>query len=240
MKRILFSTSIAAAMVIAGAGISNAADEATITGKVVLKGTPPAEVDLKEKMTQADPACAAMHTEAVTTHRYEVGKDGGLANVFVYVKDGLAGKTFEVPKTPVVLDQRGCLYHPYVFGIQVGQPLEIINSDDTSHNVHIMPTANEDKNIGQPMKGMKSTHKFTKPEVMVKFKCDVHPWMFAYAGVVSHPFYAVTGEDGTFKITGLPPGEYTLEFVHLKAGTKTEKVKAGAGETKVDVTFEAK
>lgn len=201
----------------------------SITGKATLQGTPPAEKPIK---MDADPVCAATHKTPATTRHYVVGPGGGLANVFVYVKEGLSGKKFPAPTTPKVLDQQNCLYMPYVMGIQTGQPLEIVNSDGTLHNVHCVAKVNKEFNLGQPMKGMKATKTFDKPEIMIQFKCDVHPWMFAYVGVVDSPFYAVTGEDGSFSITGLPPGEYTLEAWHHKAGTMTQKVKVEAGEAK--------
>ena len=112
--------------------------------------------------------------------------------MFVYVKDGLGDRTFTAPQTPVVLDQKGCKYMPHVFGAQVGQPVKIVNSDGTLHNVHAVPKENTEFNFGQPLKGMESTQTFTKAEIMVPFRCDVHGWMSAYGGIVPHPFFAVT------------------------------------------------
>ena len=114
--------------------------------------------------------------------------------MFVYVKDGLGNYVFDTPTDPVKIDQKNCRYHPHVFGIRVGQPLEIVNSDPTLHNIHAMPKDNAEFNNGQPIQGMKMTHTFTKPEVMVPFKCDVHGWMNAYVGVMDNPYFAVTGE----------------------------------------------
>ena len=212
--------------------------QGSISGKAILQGAAPAEKPIK---MEADPYCAKTHATPVATRHFVVGAGGGLANVFIYVKDGLAGKTFPAPKEPKVLDQQNCLYMPYVMGIQAGQPLQIQNNDSTLHNVHCVAKNNPEFNLGQPVKGMKSEKVFTKPEVMVQFKCDVHPWMFAYVGVVDHPFYAVTKEDGSFTLTGLPPGEYTLEAWHHKGGTLTQKIKVEAGEAKLpDFTFKAK
>jgi len=214
---------------------SMAFGQGSISGKAVLQGATPPEKQIK---MDADPFCAKAHSTAATTRHYVVGAGGGLANVFVYVKDGLGGKKFPAPTQAKLLDQSGCLYLPYVMGIQVGQPLDISNSDATLHNVHCTAKANPEFNLSQPSKGMKNTKTFTKPEIMVQFKCDVHPWMFAYVGVVDHPFFAVTKEDGTFTIPGLPPGEYTVEAWHHKGGVQTQKIKVEAAEAKLpDFTF---
>jgi plastocyanin len=140
------------------------------------------------------------------------------------VKDGLGDLKFPVPTTPVVLDQHGCRYVPHVFGVQAGQPIEILNSDDTLHNVHAVPTNNREFNRGQALKGLTHTHVFTSVEVMVPFKCDVHNWMHAWVGVLDHPFYAVSGPGGSFQIAGLPPGTYTIEAWHETLGTKTQTI----------------
>lgn len=214
-----------------------------LTGKVVLNGKPPAEspIDLS-----ADAKCHAAHSTPITTQKYLVGPDGGLANVLVYVKEGASGKKFPIPP-PATLDQVGCLYNPYVMGVQVGQTLVIQNSDDTMHNVHSLATKNTKPiggadNVGQPVKGSKNEAKFDKPEVFVKFKCDVHPWMFAYVGVIDSPYFAVTAADGTFKIPGLPDGDYTIVAAHSKAGESAPvKVKvAGAAPVTADFTFTPK
>jgi plastocyanin len=155
------------------------------------------------------------------------------------VKDGLTGN-FPPPATPVVLNQKGCQYSPHVFGVQVGQPVQIVNSDPTLHNVHAMPKTNQEFNMGQPIQGMKFDHTFTAREVMVPFKCDVHGWMNAHMAVLDHPFFAVTGPDGTFTIKGLPPGKYTIEAVHEKLGTQTITVELAAKDAKAaDFSFKA-
>jgi plastocyanin len=206
----------------------------TVTGKITFAGTAPAPEPIK--MT-SDPSCAQQGGPA-TTETLLVGNGGGLQNVFVYVKDGLGNQTFPAPATAVTLDQRGCHYVPHVLGIQVGQPLEIVNDDPTLHNVHAVPKANGEFNTGQPLKGMKHVHTFSTKEVMVPFKCDVHGWMNAYVGVLDHPFYAVTTPDGSFSLQGLPPGTYTIEAWHEKLGTQTQTVTVAATETKdVAMTF---
>jgi hypothetical protein len=242
MKQSLFNTCIVTVALVGAAGLQHAAAEGTITGKVTFKTSPPAErtIDMA-----ADAACKTLHTEPVKTRHYVVGGDGTLENVFIYVKSGpgVDGKSFEPPKVKTTLDQKGCLYYPYVFGIMVNQELEVLNSDPTLHNVHALPTNNPEFNKGQPVQGMKFTHKFSKPEVdkPVQFKCDVHPWMFSYLFVMPHPFFDTTREGGTFKISGLPPGKYTLVAWHHKAGTQTAEVEVADGEDKsVDFTFEGK
>lgn len=184
----------------------------------------------------ADPTCASLHTTPVDTGKYLV-KDGKLGNVFVYVKTGLEGKKFPTPTEKKVLDQQGCQYAPHVMGIQVGQPLSIKNSDATLHNIHAMPKSNAEFNQGQPIQNMEFDKVFDKAEVMVPFKCDVHPWMNAYLGVLEHPYYAVSGEDGSFAIDKLPAGTYTLEAWHEELGTQTKDVTVAANQT-VDVTFD--
>ena len=206
----------------------DAATAGSVTGKVTFSGTAPT----REPITMAaDPKCVPEGGSAAA-ETVMVGDGGTLQNVFVYVKDGLGQRVFPAPATPVVLDQRGCTYRPHVFGVRVGQPIEILNSDATLHNIHAMPAVNQEFNNGQPPQGAPHQHVFSAKEVMVPFKCDVHRWMRAYAGVLDHPFYAVTGADGTFSLAGLPPGTYTIEAWHETLGTKMETVTVGAKETK--------
>ena len=209
----------------------------SITGNAVLEGTAPEQ---KAIQMAADPVCAKLHTAPVMTEFVVANADGTLANVFVYVKDGLGGRKFPTPSEPVVLDQNGCTYHPHVFGIMVGQELSVVNSDDTLHNIHAMPEKNPQFNIGQPIKGLTTKKKFEVSEVMVPFKCDVHKWMNSYAGVLDHPYYGVTGTTGSFEIGDLPPGDYVVEAWHEKLGTQTQNVTVGEKETKeISFTFKA-
>ena len=211
--------------------IPSPVDSATagnITGRVVFTGTAPEPVPIR---MASDPRCMPADGAAVR-QPVAVGADGALENVFVYVKDGLGDLVFPVPAEPVVLDQRGCTYIPHVFGVQVGQVLEIRNSDPTLHNVHALPKENREFNTGQPVQGMTTNHVFTRAEVLLPFTCDVHRWMNAYAGVVGHPFHAVTGRDGAFALNGLPPGTYTIEAVHETLGAQTQDVTIGEKETK--------
>jgi len=215
------------------APVTNPVDAATagsLKGSITLDGTPPAAQTINRR---SDPYCE-QQGEA-RTQIFTVS-DGGLQNVFIYVRDGLGNLKFPVPTTPVVLDQHGCTYVPRVFGIQAGQSLEILNSDETLHNIHALPANNREFNRGQALKGLKHTHVFTTAEVMVPFKCDVHNWMNAWVGVLDHPFYAVSGTGGAFEIQGLPPGTYTIEAWHEKLGTQTQMVTIGPKEAK-DLSF---
>ncbi len=221
MKTIVFAVAVSLFVAFS----ARAEDNAVITGKITLTGTPPPEsaIDL-----DGTPDCKKLHAAALKTRRYIVGAGGELANCFVYIKDGLA-KQYAAPAQAAKLDQKACLYVPYVLGVQLGQDIDISNSDTFLHNVHYIGLQKEE-NFAQ-LGGKKDVRKFAKPEIMVKFKCDVHPWMFAYVGVVAHPFYAVTNEKGQFKISGLPAGKYTVEVWHLKAGVTTATVEVKEGAT---------
>jgi plastocyanin len=209
----------------------------SLTGTATLEGTAP---DQQAIQMGADPVCARLHPTPVRTEFVVANENGTLANVFVYVKGGLEGRSFPTPSEAVLLDQQGCTYHPHIFGIMVGQNLDIRNSDDTLHNIHAMPVNNEQFNIGQPVKGLTTTRTFQNAEVMVPFKCDVHKWMNSYAGVLPHPYYSVTADTGSFEIGNLPPGDYVVEAWHETLGAQTQSVTVGASETKeVSFTFSA-
>jgi plastocyanin len=207
--------------------------KSVISGNVKFEGTPPPARVIR---MASDPLC--MPQGETKSEVVVVGPGGGLQNVFLYVKDGLGDRTFPAPKTPVVLDQVGCRYTPHVFGVQVGQPVEIVNSDATLHNVHAVPKTNDEFNFGQPSKGMRTTKVFDKVEIGVPFRCDVHGWMNGYAGVVNHPFYAVSDANGAFAIKGLPAGTYTIEAWHETLGTQQGKATVdGEGNATVDFAF---
>ena len=191
----------------------------SVTGKVTFDGEPPVRTPVK---MAADPNCKPGPESLSETQI--VSADKGLKNVFVYVKDGLGNAVYETPTKPIVLDQVGCRYEPHVFGVFAGQPVEIKNSDPTLHNVHAIPKSNEEFNFGQEPSTPPGTKTFTKPEIGLSFRCDVHGWMRAYANVVTHPFFAVTGNDGSFAIKGLPAGTYTIEAWHERLGTQQTKV----------------
>src|SRR5262245_7696616 len=207
----------------------------SVAGKISYDGAAsPAE---KVKLT-ADPKCAAMHKEGLERQPIKV-TDGGLADVLVYVKSGAASAA--APSEPVTLDQKGCDYSPHMVALVAGQKLKIRNSDDTLHNIHPRPKDNTEFNIGQPRQGMESEKTFDKPEMLIPVGCDVHPWMRAFISVLSNPYFAVSAEDGTFTIKGLPAGEYEIEAVHGKLGKDkavSGKVTVKDGETaKLDFTL---
>jgi plastocyanin len=225
----------------AGASGGQKVDMATagdVTGTVALEGVAPRNEPIR---MNADPVCVKEAKGAQTQETFVVGSDGKtLGNVFVYVKDGVGNYVFDTPTEAARIDQRQCRYIPHVFGMRVGQPLEITNSDPTLHNIHALPKNSQEFNVGQPIKDMKTTHTFSSKEVMVPFKCDVHGWMNAYVGVMDHPYYAVTGEDGKFELKSLPPGTYTIEAWHERLGPMTQSVTLAAKDSKeVNFTFKA-
>jgi len=211
-----------------------AAGGGTVTGKVAFAGGAPQMEQLK---MDADAYCKAAHQAPVYAQEVEVNGNGTLKDVLVFVKSGVTG-SYTAPAEAVTLDQRGCQYHPHIFGIQAGQPLKILNSDGTLHNIHALPKINAEFNIGQPFQKMETLKKFDKPEVPLRFKCDVHKWMGAYCGVFNHPFYAVTNDQGTFEIKGLPPGNYVIEAWQEKYGPQDQNVTISGSESKtVDFGF---
>ena len=200
------STSAAPAASAGGGGKKvDTATAGEMKGTVALDGVAPKNADIK---MNADPVCVKQTAGSPQAQEtFMVGSDGkSLANVFVYVKDGLGNYSFDVPTESAKIDQQNCRYHPHVFGMRVGQKLEIVNSDPTLHNIHAMPKANTEFNNGQPIQGMKMDHTFTAKEVMVPFKCDVHGWMNAYVGVLDHPFFAVTDDGRQIRSQRSSPG----------------------------------
>jgi plastocyanin len=209
--------------------------DANVVGVVNFEGTAPENptIDMAE-----EPSCAAGY-EGQPRDPQVVVTDGKLGNVFVYVKGGLpADAEYTAPSTPVVLDQEHCLYEPRVFGVMVGQPVEITNSDSLLHNIKAVPSTNRGFNISQPTAGISMNRTFSAPEIMVPFECNVHGWMHAFAGVTAHPFYDVSADDGSFTLERLPAGTYEIEAWHERFGTKTQSVTVPeTGQVTVEFTF---
>ncbi|MBK8598169.1 MAG: TonB-dependent receptor [Holophagales bacterium] len=215
------------------AGPAGLLGTASVAGRVTFAGTLPPN----EKVTMAtDPFCAGHNPGETEIPACAVGPDGALANVLVRVTAGVSG-SYSPPAEARQLDQKGCAYSPRVLALMTGQPLDIVSSDDTLHNVHAAAKENKAFNLGMPAAGTRYTRTFAKPEI-VPFKCDVHPWMRAWVAVVPHPFFSVTGPDGLFEIKGLPAGTYTIEAWHEKLDAQPFTVTVADGEKSVhDVRF---
>ena len=206
------------------------ATAATVSGTVKFEGVAPkpAKIDMSQ-----DPNC-----QGGNVAENVVVSDGHLQNVFIYIKDGLGNRTFDAPKDTITLSQSGCRYHPHVLGVMAGQTIKIVNDDPTTHNIHPTPKDNREWNESQAPKAAALEKSFAREEVMLPVKCNQHPWMRMFVNVVKNPFYAVTGPDGKFEIKGLPPGDYTLAFVHEKLGEHDQKLTLAAKDAKtVDATF---
>ncbi len=219
-----------------------AATAGDLTGTVTLSGTPP-EAKVNDALA-SNPQCGALHSEPVKIEFYKVGANNALGDVVVRIKNISAKSTGETA-APLVLDQKGCEYIPYVCAAQTGQKIVIKTSDPVLHNVHIDPAADgpnagKAKNMAQAPGGADISVSFTAPEDFLRIKCDVHPWMFSYVTVVDNPYFAVTGRDGKFKIANVPPGKYTIEAIHRKANPKapvTKEVEVKADGAVVDLTI---
>ena len=226
--------------VVALAASFNGAFAADITGTVTLKGTPPAEQDITP--LKDDATCGKSYATMPTTHFFTVGANGALADAIVMVK--LSGQSKGAAAPAAVLDQKGCQYTPQILAVQTGQTITVKNSDPALHNVHTQPTVagNEEINKAQMQGGADLNFSFAKEEKFLKFKCDVHPWMFAWVTVVDSPYFAVTDKDGKFTIKGVPAGKYTVTALHRKAApTGVDKeVDVTAGNAAADFTLEVK
>jgi plastocyanin len=210
----------------------------TVSGRMHFTGKrpPPQVIDMSE-----EPACVEAHHGKAYDESLVVSRKGGLANAFVYIKSGLEGKTFEVPATPVTIDQSGCWFRPRVLGIQTGQILKVVNSDPVTHNIHPMAEINREWNHSQGAGDPPLARRFTKPEIMIRVKCNIHSWMHAFIGVLDHPYFSVSKEDGTFEITNLPPGTYTIAVWQEKLGTQEQQVTVPPqGKTEANFTFKEK
>lgn len=240
-----FKVAAMAVVVLAAAGVApaSAQDTGKIKGKMTLKGgSDNLPGNLKRRpinTTAADPNCT--HKIGTFDVIAQKSADGsGLQNVLLTIKEGLPNQTWPVPSEPVILDQKGCQYEPHIIPVVKGQKMTIRNSDATTHNIHGLPQKNAEFNFSQPKQGMTQDKTFEQVETF-RVKCDVHPWMGAYIAVFDHPFFAVSGKDGTFEIANVPPGEYTIEAWHETLGTMSGKVSVAAGgEAEFNLEFEAK
>jgi hypothetical protein len=220
-----------------GAAAGSAVTTGEVAGKVYFQGVKP---QLPQISMEQDRVCASEQTGPVYPEDGRVNPNGTLPNVFVYVKQGLGQETFKPPSTPVTLVQQRCEYAPHVLGIMVGQPLKVVSSDPTTHNIHIMAKDNRSWNVSQQPGSQPFISRFLHPEIMIPVKCNQHPWMKAYIGVTTNPFYAITSEDGTFIVKGLPSGHYTLEAWTATFGTQESEVTVEPGKrATADFTFHA-
>jgi plastocyanin len=217
------------------AGMGSPADATvSLTGVVKFEGTvpKPSRIDMS-----ADSNCVKAHPTPATTEDIVVGANGGLANVVIYVSDGLAGRTFQPPSQPAVIEQKGCQYKPHVLAMQANQKLDVVNNDETTHNIHPTPNNNREWNMTQPH-GVPLEQTFAREEIAIPVKCNIHPWMRGFIAVFKHPYFAVTDKNGSFDIKDLPPGSYTITAWQEKLGTLTQKITIGAGESKtLDFVF---
>jgi plastocyanin len=210
-----------------------------ISGRISFEGAPPAPKQIHN--LSKDPVCASAHKSPVYLEDGRVNSDGTLPNAFVYIQSGAEKLHFRIPSKPAVLDQVGCVYTPHVLGVMVGQELDIVSSDPTTHNVRITPQNNPEWNHSQPPGGAPLRKKFSRPEIMIPVDCNQHPWMDAYIGVTSNPFFSVSGSDGKFLIADVPAGEYTLAVWTAKFGTQERRITVQPGQTaSADFIFKAR
>jgi hypothetical protein len=207
---------------------------ASLKGTVKFLGTVPAPRPIN---MSADPSCAKQHSSPALSQEIVADAKGDLQNVVVFVSEGLGNRTFEPPSQPAVIEQKGCMYAPHVLAVRASQQLEVVNSDPTLHNIHPLPANNREWNKAEAP-GTTTEETFAREEIAIPIKCNVHPWMRSYVAVFNHPYFAVTGKDGSFDLGKLPPGTYTIKAWHEKLGTAVQQVTIGASETKpVDFVF---
>jgi hypothetical protein len=243
-KLFLLIIAVAGTMVISGgrrvnaggAGSTTGGGSASVKGIVTFTGTVPRA---KQINMAADPSCAKQHAAPAVIQEVVTDKEGDLQNVIVFISDGLGDHAFDPPTQPAVIEQKGCLYQPHVLAMQANQPLEVVNADPVMHNIHPMPNNNREWNKAE-VPGSKIDESFPRQEIAIPVKCNLHPWMRGYIAVFKHPYFVVTGKDGSFDLGNLPPGLYTLTAWHEKLGTMTQKITLGANETKnIDFVFKS-
>jgi plastocyanin len=216
----------------AGPPVSASGDGAAIKGVVKFEGIPPKASLIS---MAADPSCAKQHPGSIFSAEVIINSGGGLQNVLVFIAEGVGDRTFEVPKEPVVISQKGCLYQPHVLVVQANQAFQVVNNDPTSHNIHPMPANNREWNKAEPP-GAKMEEAFSREEIAIPVKCNIHPWMRGYIAVLKNPYFVLTKQDGSFELPNLPPGTYTIKAWHEKLGTATQTVTIGANQTK-EISF---
>jgi plastocyanin len=220
---------------VAAAGAANGAG--MVKGIVKLEGS---ALRPKPINMAADPSCAKLHSTPVLTQDVVADANGRLENVVIFIADGLADSVAPPPRAPVVIAQKGCMYQPHIITMMANQTLEVINEDPTTHNIHPQPANNREWNKAEPP-NTKVEESFPREEIAIPVKCNVHPWMKAYVAVFKHPYFVLTGKDGSFDLTNVPPGTYTLKAWHEKLGTASQQITIGANETKtVQFTFKPK
>jgi len=220
----------------AGAPRPDASAGASVVGKVKFTGTLPQPTKVS---MNSDPSCAKLHPGPAVTQDFVTGSDNSLGNVIVFISDGLGNRTFDAPTQEVTFEQKGCMYEPHVVAMRTNQKLKMVNSDNTTHNVHPLPSNNREWNKAEPA-GSTMEESFPREEVAIPVKCNVHPWMKAYVGVIGSPYFQVTGKDGSFELKNVPPGTYTVEAWHESLGTQDAMVTIGPKESKaVAITVKA-
>jgi plastocyanin len=218
------------------AGSTTVPSGSIVRGIVKFEGTVP---KAKPINMAADPSCAKQHPSPVLDQEVLSDTKGDLQNVVVFVSDGLGDRAFDPPSQPVEMKQKGCMYEPHVLALQANQPVEVTNNDPTTHNIHPQPANNREWNKAE-VPGSKIEESFPRQEIAIPVKCNVHPWMRGYVAVFKHPYFAVTGKDGSFALNNLPPGTYTIQAWHEKLGTSTQKITIGANESKnIDFVFKS-